>query len=66
LAASLVPEGIVQVATDVGPYFAHVESLFAHWAPTVPPPAGNARSRREQVCRRDGLTVWRGCWTPAG
>lgn len=65
LGAAMAPGGVVQLATDVGPYFAHVESLFVDWSPAEPPKTGEARSRRERVCERDGLTVWRGCWTPS-
>lgn len=64
VACALAPGGVVQVATDVGPYFEHVESLFAGWASAPAPPASEALSRRERVCERDGLPVWRGCWTP--
>jgi tRNA (guanine-N(7)-)-methyltransferase len=65
VARALAPGGVVHVATDVGPYFTHVEGLFAGWWAVPHPPAGEARSRRERVCARDGLPVWRGSWTPA-
>ncbi len=65
LARSLAPGGCVHVATDVGPYFEHVEGLFARWQPCDPPPVGEARSRRERVCARDGLPVWQGTWRRA-
>jgi tRNA G46 methylase TrmB len=65
LARSLAPAGVVHVATDVGPYFAHVEALFAAWRVALEPPAVGVLSRRERVCRRDGLPVWRGTWSAA-
>jgi tRNA (guanine-N7-)-methyltransferase len=59
---ALAPDGVVHIATDVGPYFEHVAALFAGW-PTAPEPSvGTVRSRRERVCARDGLPVWRGTW----
>ena len=64
LAASLVPGGVVQLATDIGPYFAYVEGLLAEWTPVAPPPPSRVLSRRERVCRRDGIRVWREAWTP--
>ncbi len=54
--------GRVHVATDVGAYFEHVEALFGGWAPIDAPPTGDAPSRRERACARDGLPVWRGTW----
>lgn len=65
LARCLAPAGVVHVATDVGPYFEHVEALFAAWRAAPEPPAVSVLSRRERVCRRDGLPVWRGTWSPA-
>ncbi len=62
LGRSLRPGGVVHVATDVGPYFEHVQELFAGWQPADHPPSGEARSRRERVCARDELPVWRGTW----
>lgn len=62
LAAALDDDGVVLVATDVGPYWRHVEQLFAGWRPVAEPASGPARSRRERVCERDGLPVWRGAW----
>jgi tRNA G46 methylase TrmB len=65
LARSLAPSGVVHVATDVGPYFTHVEALFAAWRAAPEPPPVGVLSRRERVCLRDGLPVWRGTWSPA-
>lgn len=62
LERALAPDGCVHVATDVGPYFEHVEALFAAWRAVEPPTMGEALSRRERVCARDGLPVWRGTW----
>ena len=64
LARALRPDGVVHVATDVAPYFEHVAGLFAAWRPASTPPEGEVRSRRELVCARDGLHVWRGSWSP--
>lgn len=64
VARTLAPGGVVHVATDVGAYFEHVSELFATWRVAPPPPMGTVLSRRERVCVRDGLPVWRGTWTP--
>jgi tRNA G46 methylase TrmB len=64
VARSLAPEGVVHVATDVGPYFEHIRGVFSGWQEAEPPPVGEARSRREVVCARDGLPVWQGTWRP--
>ena len=64
LGRTLRPDGVIHVATDVEPYFRHVEELFSAWRPDSNPPAGEARSRRERVCARDGLPVWTGSWSP--
>jgi tRNA G46 methylase TrmB len=64
LARVVRPGGVVLVVTDVGPYFAHVVERFAGWVPAPEPPRVPTLSRRERVCRRDGLQVWRGCWSP--
>lgn len=66
LARCVRPTGIVRVATDVGSYFAHLAGLFAGWREAPEPPPVATLSRRERVCRRDGLPVWRGCWSPPG
>ncbi len=64
LARALAPDGVAHVATDVGPYFAHVEGLFAGWTPAPVPPVAPVPSRRERVCARGDLAVWRGAWRP--
>lgn len=63
-AEALAPGGFLHVATDVEPYFRWIADLLPGWSPVAPPPAGAALSRRERVCRRDGLPVARGTWTP--
>lgn len=62
LARALEPGGAVHVATDVGPYFDHVERLFVGWGATDAPPRTEQLTRREWSCQRDGLAVWRGTW----
>ncbi len=61
---ALAPGGFLHVATDVGPYFAWIADLLRGWTPGEPPPLGEELSRRERVCRRDGLAVGRGTWIP--
>lgn len=63
-ARALAPGGVLHLATDVEPYFRYVETLLDGWEPCAPPPLGTALSRRERVCRRDGLPVFRGSYTP--
>lgn len=55
-------EGTLHVATDVPGYFAYVQGLLTGWSPAPDPPAPPELSRRERVCRRDGLPVGRGTW----
>jgi tRNA (guanine-N(7)-)-methyltransferase len=64
LARALAPSGVFHLATDVGPYFEHVEGLFATWRRVADPSPVGVLSRRERVCRRDALPVWRGTWSP--
>ncbi len=64
LARALSPDGVVHLATDVEGMFAHAEGLFAAWRRAEDPPLGPVLSRRERVCRRDGLPVWRASWAP--
>ncbi len=65
LARALEPTGSAFIATDVGPYFAHVQSLFAGWTP-APCPTSPAPSRRESTCAREAIEVFRGAWRPRG
>ncbi len=61
-ARALAPDGILHVATDVQPYFAFVGSLLGNWIPADPPRMGAELSRRERVCKRDGVPIHRGSW----
>lgn len=61
---SLAPEGVLHIATDVGPYFEHVRGLMADWRPTDDPPPAPTPSRRERACARAGIPVHRGTWRP--
>ena len=63
-ARALRPDGALHLATDVEPYFRWVETLVASWSPTVAPNLGTELSRRERVCKRDGIAVCRGTWQP--
>jgi tRNA G46 methylase TrmB len=64
LARALAIDGVVHLATDVEGMFGHARTLFAGWRAAVPPPLGPVLSRRERVCRRDDLPVWRATWSP--
>ncbi len=66
LGRALRPGGTVYVATDVEGLLHHAAGLLHAWAPAEIPPRGPVLSRRERVCRRDGLPVWEGCWTVPG
>lgn len=61
-ARALMPGGFLHVVTDVHPYFIWVEELLRAWPPGAAPPLGSEMSRRERVCRRDGLPIARGTW----
>lgn len=61
LARALQPDGVVYVATDVPGMYAHVEALLAGWPEAAHPPMGPQLSRRERVCARDALPVYRIC-----
>ena len=60
----LTPGGVVQVATDVPGLAALVRRLFVDWSTAERPPAGPELSRRERICRRDGVPVHRMTYTP--
>lgn len=64
LARVLRPGGVLAVASDVAPLHAWIAGWLAAWTPADPPPRGPVLSRRERVCRRDGLPVRVGAWTP--
>ena len=57
---ALVPGGVLWFATDVPELDAVARALFP-WPAAPPPPLGVELSRRERVCRRDGLPVYRMC-----
>jgi tRNA (guanine-N7-)-methyltransferase len=61
-ARALTPDGTLHLTTDVEPYFHWVETLLSLWSPAAAPDLGTELSRRERVCKRDGLEVWRGTW----
>ncbi len=59
LEAALVLGGSVYLATDVRGMHAHADALLAGWPEAPLPPMGPVLSRRERVCARDGLPVYR-------
>ncbi|MDP2314946.1 MAG: hypothetical protein Q8P41_18750 [Pseudomonadota bacterium] len=58
---SLAPDGAVYHATDVQGLHEHAAGLFAGWPDAPMPPMGPVLSRRERVCARDGLPIYRLC-----
>lgn len=58
VARSLRADGVLHVITDVPALRDLVASLTAGWADAPTPPRTPDLSRRERVCRRDGLPVW--------
>ena len=64
VACALSPDGRIHIVTDVQPYFEHVLGLFDGWRPAPEPPTSDVLSRRERVCRRDGLPVYRCTFSP--
>ena len=64
LGRALRPAGRVHTATDVPALASLIDRLFAGWAPAPLPPPAPEPSRRERVCLRDGLPVWRRAWAP--
>ena len=59
LSRCLRPDGVVHIATDVPGVHKLCEELFARWERAPHPPRAPDLSRRERVCQRDGLRVWR-------
>jgi len=59
LAGSLAPRGVVHVATDVPGLADLIRRLFVGWRRTTDPPPSPELSRRDRVCRRDGIPVER-------
>ena len=63
LARALAPGGRVHFATDVEGYFDWAQQCFAGWSHDDGPlPYGPVLSRRERVCKRDELPVYRATW----
>lgn len=60
----LTPDGVLTVATDVPELWQHIEGLLTGWCPAPEPARGDVRSRRERVCRREGLTVYGASLSP--
>jgi len=54
----LAPGGCVHLRTDVPALYELARQLLAEWTDTAPPPTTDAWSRRERICRRDGLPIW--------
>jgi tRNA (guanine-N7-)-methyltransferase len=59
VAAALSPTGRLHVATDVPGMARWVDRLLDGWPEAEPLPLAPALSRRDRVCRRDGIEVWR-------
>jgi tRNA G46 methylase TrmB len=63
LARALAPGGSVLLRTDVEGYARWADTCFEGWStPAEAPPMGPVLSRRERVCKRDGLVVHQRCW----
>lgn len=58
---ALRPGGLLYVLTDVEGLADHIRGLLHGWPEAPPPPPAPELSRRERVCRRDGLPVWTLC-----
>jgi tRNA G46 methylase TrmB len=63
VARALAPDGVLTIATDVHGLWMFIQELLKDWQPTTPPPRGEARSRRERVCRREGFPVHGGSFS---
>jgi hypothetical protein len=64
LGRCLAPGGVVHVATDVPALGKLVRGLFAGWQPAADPSPSPELSRRDRVCKRDGIPVARMTFTP--
>ncbi|MFT5685815.1 MAG: tRNA (guanine-N7-)-methyltransferase, partial [Myxococcota bacterium] len=64
LAQHLAADGVLLFATDVPGMARLAERLLASWPRVDEPPSGPVRSRREKVCARNDLPVWRWACTP--
>lgn len=58
-ARALADDGVFHIATDVPGMARWADTLLAGWRVAAPPPMGPVLSRRERVCARDDLPVWR-------
>lgn len=58
-ARALAPDGVLHLATDVSGMYTHAAELLAGWPEAPEPPLGPVLSRRERVCARDALPVYR-------
>ncbi len=58
VARVLKPDGVLLLMTDVEGLDTWMGACFAEWRPVPVPPRALELSRRERVCRRDGLPVW--------
>ena len=57
----LAPDGAFYLETDVEGMHTHAAALLDGWTEAPPPPLGPVLSRRQRVCARDGLPVYRLC-----
>jgi len=55
LARALAPDGVLHLRTDVPALAALARELLADWRPVAVPRCAPDLSRRERVCRRDGI-----------
>lgn len=58
----LAPGAIVHLRTDVPGMADLADQLWSGWPAAPPPPPAAELSRRERVCRRDGLPVYVRCF----
>lgn len=65
LRRALSADGCVHLATDVPAMAEWMAARFAGWRALPHPPPAPELSRRERVCRRDGLPVWRFTFGPS-
>ncbi len=59
VARSLAPDGTIHLATDVREMAELFRCTFEGWVDAAHPAAAPELSRRERVCRRDGLAIHR-------
>ena len=59
LERALTPTGRILITTDVPGLADWMEKQFTGWPEADGVPMGPVLSRRERVCQRDGLPVWR-------